>query len=76
MKTTPKQPLVLPDPSYVIDRDVTKVGLVTGHRPCRLTGCGAPALCVLWPGGRRTYPCTEGMETLASRGTGTYWKIL
>jgi hypothetical protein len=47
----------------VYDRDGKTFGLVRGNgRPCRqVEGCLGTQLCVRWPDGKRTWPCTKGM---------------
>lgn len=35
-------------------------GVVTNVRSCRMAGCTGIALCVKWPDGKRTFPCTKG----------------
>lgn len=35
-------------------------GKVTNVSGCRLEGCSGLRLHVLWPGGKRTYPCAKG----------------
>lgn len=40
-------------------------GLATGaHHRCRLEGCNGWRISVRWPDGKRTQPCTDGMEEL------------
>ncbi len=35
-------------------------GRVTNTSACTLEGCGGTRLHVLWPDGKRTYPCAKG----------------
>lgn len=37
-------------------------GVVVGTRHCQLEGCRGLCLIVRWPSGKRTMPCTKGME--------------
>ncbi len=49
-------------PQQVYNREGSEYGLTTGAEyPCRLEGCRGWRLGVLWPDGRRTYPCTRGL---------------
>lgn len=61
----------LPKQEFVISRDGKQKGLVRGRRDCQLAGCNGMQLLVVWADGKRTWPCTRGMET-ARVG----WRIL
>jgi hypothetical protein len=51
------------DAKFVYSRDGKKKGLLTGkERFCGLEGCVGIRLGVRWPGGRITWPCTQGMD--------------
>ena len=36
-------------------------GVVVGSRDCNLESCRGLRLCVRWPDGHRTWPCSKGM---------------
>lgn len=46
-------------------KHASAAGKVTNTSTCRLTGCSAFRLHVLWPDGHRTYPC---VKACVSRG--------
>ena len=49
----------------VFGRDGTyakKPGVIRGVRMCQLEGCGASQVNVVWPDGKRTWPCLDGMN--------------
>lgn len=50
--------------------DKSQQGVVVGTRDCALEGCRGIRLITKWPDGKRTMPCTRGMEF--TRGS---WKI-
>ncbi len=40
-----------------------KTGIASGHvKPCTLEGCNGTRIMVRWPNGRRTWPCSEGLQ--------------
>jgi hypothetical protein len=47
----------------VASRSGDLIGLTTGstHR-CSLEGCNGVRVAVKWPDGRRSYPCSKGLE--------------
>lgn len=49
------------------------VGEVRGQRDCTLACCRGLQLNVLWPDGKRTWPCTHGMNFDEATGE---WVIL
>jgi len=59
-------------PLLVYSRGGKVAGQVRGQRCCRLESCSGTQLCVLWPNGNRTWPCTKGMFV---REDG-HWQIL
>lgn len=46
---------------YVYTPDGKERGEVRGTRRCSMEGCRGMCLCVAWPDGKRTWPCTHGM---------------
>lgn len=57
----------------VMARDASQTGQLTGSRSaCALAGCRGARLTVQWPDGRRSFPCTKGMDYDPERG----WVIL
>ena len=47
----------------ITSRDGRAVGIATGAtRSCQLSGCLGLRICVKWPDGKTTYPCTKGMR--------------
>lgn len=56
----------------VVSRDGKLTGYTTGVRqPCRLAGCRGVRIGVAWPGGKRSKPCSKGLDRC-----GTGWKII
>lgn len=47
-------------------------GKVTGTKPCTMRCCGGTRVNILWPDGKRTYPCLIGCK---QRPDGD-WEIL
>jgi len=55
----------------VVSRDGIETGLTTGAtRTCGMEGCLGRRVCVKWPDGKVTYPCTKGMIV-----NGKKWRI-
>jgi hypothetical protein len=49
----------------ILARDGSVEGTVTNAgRRCRLEGCGGVRLSTRWDNGRRTYPCSKGVDEL------------
>ncbi len=44
----------------------TEAGVVTSYYGCTLGGCRGMRLCVTWPDGGRTRPCTKGCTFLGN----------
>jgi hypothetical protein len=50
----------------VWSRDGNVCGIASGHtKPCTLECCGGTRVMVRWPSGKRTWPCSKGMQALA-----------
>ena len=49
--------------THVLDRDGKLRGEAVGTRPCQLSGCTGLCICVRWPDGTHTWPCTKGMKS-------------
>jgi len=55
-----------PMPTHVYGRKGTSFENVKGEvrgagKPCNLEGCNGWLVCVRWPSGRHTWPCSKGM---------------
>lgn len=49
-------------PKYVWDRTGKIRGVTTGGaRHCQLEGCSGLRICVRWPKGNNTWPCSRGL---------------
>ena len=46
----------------IYSRDGRQRGVVTAISSCRLEGCRGERLHARWPGGKRSYPCSEGCK--------------
>lgn len=46
--------------------DGSEAGVVTSYHGCTLSGCRGLRLCVTWPDGARTRPCTKGCTFLGN----------
>ena len=61
------------DIKTVVSRDGKVTGkVVGGPTPCPLEGCTGVRMRVAWPDGKRTVPCTKGMEPTGQEGE---WRI-
>jgi hypothetical protein len=50
-------------PRDILSRDEEMTGIVTGStQRCRLTGCNGLQYLVRWPNGKRSWPCSKGIE--------------
>lgn len=48
---------------YVESRDGSERGELSGATfPCRMDGCTGKRMTVKWPDGKRTYPCSKGLD--------------
>lgn len=52
----------------IINRDGTSKGKMTsyGHH-CRMAGCTGRRFSVKWEDGKRTFPCSKGLEVIDDR---------
>ena len=58
----------------VKNRDGDMEGTLTGgNHQCRMEGCRGTRLVTKWPDGKRTFPCTRGMDY---DGEQNEWRIL
>lgn len=66
--------MLAPLPTHVYGRKDTAFenvkGVVVGKgKPCNLESCGGWRVCVRWPDGKHTWPCSKGLVDGPEQGT-------